>query len=579
MFLENNEVEIKDLFEGSPEVIFRKLARVGNLGDEHTMYQKLLHVMNYIPIVSSNTLVFSFGEADMGKSYFYTKFLNLSKFGEFPTKAEWRGSKTGNNEAILEKKFILLEEIKDNNISESDLGIIKDAITSKSFTGKDNENHPTETSIVIIFNEYSNPSSLKGLNIGDIKKSLPEPLKDNALLSRVKIFLPHYHSLIGNKDFLSPLDVDTEEFKEYLFSLREFEILDEDIKINAVKRKKENILEVFSGIVKLLYPKTKISQIPKEFKDGIIDIVEHFMALNEEDFKPLLTNNTMKLIAKFQGLDSSDNTKFQILSESRFLIEDKNKEIISIVAIDQVGCQLNEATVEKLYKNKEKFLEFLGHQNDFQILNFRLDKTFKNINEIEIDNWKIQECLKQFRENLETRKNQVFQIITREMKRNFSSIAQSITIWRSLEINNIMSNGITDKNIYMLNWEINNNISQHVYYYNINEKQQFFSNLFEYLEPKIKNIIFEDTSISIGVILRKIDSYLEKNLNWLREHLKFEILDITLIPDLILDEGVIDDNIKELLESKIKSLGVESEDKDLIYYLNTKSLEPKLIGL
>lgn len=578
MFLENTEVEIKDLFEGSPEVIFRKLTRVGNLGDEHTMYQKLLHIMNYIPIVSSNTLVFSFGEADMGKSYFYTKFLNLSKFGEFPTKAEWRGSKTGNNEAILQKKFILLEEIKDNNISESDLGIIKDAITSKSFTGKDNENHPTETSVVIIFNEYSNPSSLKGLNIGDIKKSLPEPLKDDALLSRVKIFLPHYHSLIGNKDFLSPLDVDIEEFKEYLFSLREVEIQDEDIKINAVKRKKENILEVFSGIVKLLYPKTKISQIPKEFREAIIDIVEHFMALNEEDFKPLLTNNTMKLITKFQGLDFSDNTKFYILSESRFLIEDKNKGLVSIVAIDQVGCQLNEATVEKLYKNKEKFLEFLGHQNDFQILNFRLDKTFRNINEIEIDNWKIQECLKQFRENLETRKNQVFQIITREMKRNFSSIAQSIRIWKSLQIDNIISNGITDKNIQVLNLEIYE-FEQYVPAYSPRENQQLLDNLFEYLEPKIKNIIFEDTSISIGVILRKIDSYLEKNLNWLREHLKFEILDITLIPDLILDEGVIDDSIKKLLELKIKSLGVKNVDKDLIYYLNTKSLEPKLIGL
>nr|WP_293993186.1 BREX system Lon protease-like protein BrxL [uncultured Fusobacterium sp.] len=578
MFLENNEVEIKDLFEGSPEVIFRKLTRVGNLGDEHTMYQKLLHIMNYIPIVSSNTLVFSFGEADMGKSYFYTKFLNLSKFGEFPTKAEWRGSKTGNNEAILQKKFILLEEIKDNNISESDLGIIKDAITSKSFTGKDNENHPTETSVVIIFNEYSNPSSLKGLNIEDIKKSLPEPLKDDALLSRVKIFLPHYHSLIGNKDFLSPLDVDTEEFKEYLFSLREFEIQDEDIKINAVKRKKENILEVFSGIVKLLYPKTKINQIPKEFKDGIIDIVEHFMALNEEDFKPLLTNNTIKLIAKFQGLDFSDNTKFYILSESRFLIEDKNKGLVSIVAIDQVGCQLNEATVEKLYEHKEKFLEFLGHQNDFQILNFRLDKSFRNINEIEIGNWKIQECLKQFRENLETRKNQVFQIITREMKRNFSSIAQSIRIWKSLQIDNIISNGITDKNIQVLNLEIYE-FEQYVPAYSPRENQQLLDNLFEYLEPKIKNIIFEDTSISIGVILRKIDSYLEKNLNWLREHLKFEILDITLIPDLILDEGVIDDSIKKLLELKIKSLGIKNVDKDLIYYLNTKSLEPKLIGL
>lgn len=575
---ESIEVKTKDLFEGSPEVIFRKLTRVGNLGDEHTMYQKLLHIMNYIPIVSSNTLVFSFGEADMGKSYFYTKFLNLSKFGEFPTTAKWRGSKIGDNEAILEKKFILLEEIKDNNISESDLGIIKDAITSKSFTGKDNENHPTETSIVIIFNEYSNPSSLKGLNIGDIKKSLPEPLRDNALLSRVKIFLPHYHSLIGNKDFLSPLNVDTEEFKEYLFSLREFEILDEDIKINAVKRKKENILEVFSGIVKLLYPKTKISQIPKEFKEAIIDIVEHFMALNEEDFKPLLTNNTMKLIAKFQGLDFSDNTKFYILSESRFLIEDKNKGIISIVAIDQVGCQLNEATVEKLYEHKEKFLEFLGHQNDFQILNFRLDKTFRNINEIEIDNWKIQECLKQFRENLETRKNQVFQIITREMKRNFSSIAQSIHIWKSLEIDNIISNGITDKNIQVLNFEIYE-FKQYVPAYSPRESQQLLDNLFEYLEPKIKNIIFEDTSISIGVILRKIDNYLEKNLNWLREHLKFEILDITLIPDLILDEGVIDDSIKKLLELKIKSLGVKNVDKDLIYYLDTKSLEPKLIGL
>lgn len=578
MFLENTEVEIKDLFEGSPEVIFRKLTRVGNLGDEHTMYQKLLHIMNYIPIVSSNTLVFSFGEADMGKSYFYTKFLNLSKFGEFPTKAEWRGSKTGNNEAILQKKFILLEEIKDNNISESDLGIIKDAITSKSFTGKDNENHPTETSVVIIFNEYSNPSSLKGLNIEDIKKSLPEPLKDDALLSRVKIFLPHYHSLIGNKDFLSPLDVDTEEFKEYLFSLREFEIQDEDIKINAVKRKKENILEVFSGIVKLLYPKTKINQIPKEFREAIIDIVEHFMALNEEDFKPLLTNNTIKLIAKFQGLDFSDNTKFYILSESRFLIEDKNKGLVSIVAIDQVGCQLNEATVEKLYEHKEKFLEFLGHQNDFQILNFRLDKSFRNINEIEIGNWKIQECLKQFRENLETRKNQVFQIITREMKRNFSSIAQSIRIWKSLQIDNIISNGITDKNIQVLNLEIYE-FEQYVPAYSPRENQQLLDNLFEYLEPKIKNIIFEDTSISIGVILRKIDSYLEKNLNWLREHLKFEILDITLIPDLILDEGVIDDSIKKLLELKIKSLGIKNVDKDLIYYLNTKSLEPKLIGL
>ena len=578
MFLENNEVEIKDLFEGSPEVIFRKLTRVGNLGDEHTMYQKLLHIMNYIPIVSSNTLVFSFGEADMGKSYFYTKFLNLSKFGEFPTKAEWRGSKTGNNEAILQKKFILLEEIKDNNISESDLGIIKDAITSKSFTGKDNENHPTETSVVIIFNEYSNPSSLKGLNIEDIKKSLPEPLKDDALLSRVKIFLPHYHSLIGNKDFLSPLDVDTEEFKEYLFSLREFEIQDEDIKINAVKRKKENILEVFSGIVKLLYPKTKINQIPKEFREAIIDIVEHFMALNEEDFKPLLTNNTIKLIAKFQGLDFSDNTKFYILSESRFLIEDKNKGLVSIVAIDQVGCQLNEATVEKLYEHKEKFLEFLGHQNDFQILNFRLDKSFRNINEIEIGNWKIQECLKQFRENLETRKNQVFQIITREMKRNFSSIAQSIRIWKSLQIDNIISNGITDKNIQVLNLEIYE-FEQYVPAYSPRENQQLLDNLFEYLEPKIKNIIFKDTSISIGVILRKIDSYLEKNLNWLREHLKFEILDITLIPDLILDEGVIDDSIKKLLELKIKSLGIKNVDKDLIYYLNTKSLEPKLIGL
>lgn len=578
MFLENNEVEIKDLFEGSPEVIFRKLTRVGNLGDEHTMYQKLLHIMNYIPIVSSNTLVFSFGEADMGKSYFYTKFLNLSKFGEFPTKAEWRGSKTGNNEAILQKKFILLEEIKDNNISESDLGIIKDAITSKSFTGKDNENHPTETSVVIIFNEYSNPSSLKGLNIGDIKKSLPEPLKDDALLSRVKIFLPHYHSLIGNKDFLSPLDVDTEEFKEYLFSLREVEIQDEDIKINAVKRKKENILEVFSGIVKLLYPKTKISQIPKEFKEAIIDIVEHFMALNEEDFKPLLTNNTIKLIVKFQGLDFSDNTKFYILSESRFLIEDKNKRIVSIVAIDQVGCQLNEEIVEKLYEHKEKFLEFLGHQNDFQILNFRLDKSFRNINEIEIGNWKIQECLKQFRENLETRKNQVFQIITREMKRNFSSIAQSICIWKSLQIDNIISNGITDKNIQVLNSEIYE-FKQYVPAYSPWENQQLLDNLFEYLEPKIKNIIFEDTSISIGVILRKIDNYLEKNLSCLRERLKFEILDITLIPDLILDEGVIDDNIKEVLESKIKSLGAKNVDKDLIYYLDTKSLEPKLIGL
>ncbi|MDD7410606.1 BREX system Lon protease-like protein BrxL [Fusobacterium gastrosuis] len=578
MFLENTEVEIKDLFEGSPEVIFRKLTRVGNLGDEHTMYQKLLHIMNYIPIVSSNTLVFSFGEADMGKSYFYTKFLNLSKFGEFPTKAEWRGSKTGNNEAILQKKFILLEEIKDNNISESDLGIIKDAITSKSFTGKDNENHPTETSVVIIFNEYSNPSSLKGLNIGDIKKSLPEPLKDDALLSRVKIFLPHYHSLIGNKDFLSPLDVDIEEFKEYLFSLREVEIQDEDIKINAVKRKKENILEVFSGIVKLLYPKTKINQIPKEFREAIIDIVEHFMALNEEDFKPLLTNNTIKLIAKFQGLDFSDNTKFYILSESRFLIEDKNKGLVSIVAIDQVGCQLNEATVEKLYEHKEKFLEFLGHQNDFQILNFRLDKSFRNINEIEIGNWKIQECLKQFRENLETRKNQVFQIITREMKRNFSSIAQSIRIWKSLQIDNIISNGITDKNIQVLNLEIYE-FEQYVPAYSPRENQQLLDNLFEYLEPKIKNIIFEDTSISTGVILRKIDNYLEKNLNWLREHLKFEILDIILIPDLILDEGVIDDSIKKLLELKIKSLGVKNVDKDLIYYLNTKSLEQKLIGL
>lgn len=570
----DKEVEVEEIFYGIPEEIFKKLVRVANLGEKHTIYQKLIYLMSLVPLVSSNILIFSFGEADMGKSYFYVKILNLDKMGEFPTKADLRGSKIGSgcSEALLKKKFLLLEEIKDNSIAEDDLGILKEAITSKTFMAKEGEQN-TEISLVMVFNEYSEIKNIKDLKIEKIKQVLPYPLRDKAILSRIKIFLPFYRSLIGDKNFLPQLNIDFEKFTNHLFSLRKFEIADEELQVDMIKRKKENVLDVSYGILKLLCPSQKLSQIPVDLKNAIIEITRHFIGLGEGEFNSLLTNTTVKWIARFQGIQFSDDAKFYILSESRFLVEDRIRKTITVSAVIYSGC----------LENKKIFLEFLGQENDFQILRFKLDKNIENIQSIVLNEWETKEKIKIFQNKFQVAKEKIFELIKHEIQTGINEIVTRGAIfstWIPLEL--LVMNGLTDKNISCFSFQARENdyIQSSFYYVDMQLLMSLLKELSEYLEIKIKKLIFENDSISIKRILSKIDIFLASNLSWLREYTNFEILrteGLEIIPELELDKGIINNDIKKLILMKIETIIDEKIPDDFIFYIDTDTLEPRLI--
>lgn len=581
---EAREIEIEEIFKGDAREVFTNWARATNLGDEHSIYQKILHLMAYISVVCPNILIFSFGEENMGKSYLYTNILKLDKIGEFPTKADWRGAKNGNGSAepLLSKKFLLLEEIKDNSISEDDLGILKEAITSKKFTVKD-EIKDTEISIVMIFNDYSQINKIEDLRIEKIKQVLPPPLRDNAMWSRIKIFLPFYRGLIGEIDFKPTLKIDEKKLEEYFFSLRKLEIVDEETKIDEIKRKKENILEVYYGFIKILCPGKKLSEVSLEVKEATIDIVRHFMALGEGEFKPLITDKTMKLIAKFQGIEVSEQAFFYKLSESRFLIEDRKEKVAIVSAVDYSGCLKNKEVVECLKKTPEHFLDFIIQKNNFQILKFKLDNSIQNIRNIRQDNWEIHKKTEKFKTELIENKRKIFQLIIQKLAKSISNFYSTNNIIKSQEIEYILKYGITDQNIAFLNlYPVSYSyMSCTSFYCNCYEKEKLVRLFMDYMETKIKNFVFERDVTSIKKILKKFDEFIDEKFWELRNFIEFRyngMEEIELIPDLELNGEVINDDMRKLILLKMKiNLGREIEE-NLIFYINKNNLEPKIIG-
>nr|WP_241636140.1 BREX system Lon protease-like protein BrxL [Fusobacterium gastrosuis] len=557
------------------------IKRSGNLTENHTTYATILFFMKLIALTEKNVLCVNFGDPDTGKSYISEKFLGAKKFQEFPTPARLRGSSKEGYDAALNESIIVIEEIGDNhaNISEG-IGLIKEALSSKNFLENNKDSRKTETSFIFNLNDQKKVTHLNDIDFENVFKCLPSSMNEDGLKDRIHLFLGHYKAVLGESKYL----VETEyfiEFKEFLKNLRNVDI-PIFIKENLSSRESENLLKVKKGFIKILYSNDEVENIPNYVEQGIEEISKYFnYKLNKRGNK-LLTLKSARLIAEISGVETTDESKFYILEENRFLQVDKN--IARIIAIDESAKKENEHTLLLQKEKPNLFFKFLKDINNCQIIEFEIEDSFININDFNYDDSMFELASLRYKKEKEQHLKKIQVVLIEQFSsfilnsyynfypklniaeklKNILCIIQNI-IEFDKALNDIKKNSFKNHiNFFLIPW-INNllvmNLNQHV----SNPFIDFdFTNYFfeKNLIIIFKNIFSTNQDEFSNFILRGLNLIEEVN---------------TPVKYKLNKKNIISDSIKKINKTKIeKALGKKIE-KNFMYYAHQTTFNPKLI--
>lgn len=324
--------------------------------NNNTVYFQILTLLKMAIIASNRKGAFISGQQATAKSALYTMcFKDIVKITGFPTPKMLRGDARSNdshNECLLDKKVIVLEEVADSkeNASES-IGMIKDVFESGKYYKNQSEPTDTNTSIVVIGNEYTILNSFNALGKKTILRNFPNSLNERALIDRICLLLPHYKELNGNISYIEANEekMPVSYLEKIIFDIKEQkrELI---INSNEFESRELKIYNEFAFILAKLYYK-KVSEVPKWFIDGWVEFLKHFRGLLINDsIYNLFNKKSVRLIIEMLGYNHQEIEYVAFDNEDRLIIKLLDKTLFYKIALTGFGIESNRIEAD-FYKN------------------------------------------------------------------------------------------------------------------------------------------------------------------------------------------------------------------------------------
>lgn len=369
--------DYQNLLKKGPSQTFELLLNSTGYSIENTFYSKIIQIIKLSICIIENKGLYLSGEKGTGKSFLYTLCLDklVKKLSGSLSSALLRGNAKSNPEeckALLEENIILLEEIADDSQTNRDIiGLIKDALESKTFLKCQKTEMKTYTSFILTGNDYSNFTSFLNLNGSQVLTNFPKEFKDKALFDRFPLLLPHYRNLLGpityteedacgvSVHFLCKLFTELKAKENTLL------LINVD---NTLEPREISIYNTFvSAIAKLFYP--RIEEVPSWFIDGWIEFIRHFRELLTENkcYNPF-NKKSARLITELLGY-KYDEIEFISFDTNRIIIKKEKDSFFSKVALTGFGIEDNKLEYDFYRNNKtENILEIFSISDNGLIL-------------------------------------------------------------------------------------------------------------------------------------------------------------------------------------------------------------------
>lgn len=363
--------------------IYKLLLNSTGYSTKSSIYSSIIQIIKLSLCIIENKGLYLSGEKGTGKSFLYTSCLDklVKKLSGSLSSALLRGNAKSNPEeckALLEENILLLEETADDSQANKDIiGLIKEALESKTFLKCQKMEIRTSTSFILTGNDYSNFTSFLNLNGSQVLTNFPKEFKDKALFDRFPLLLPHYRNLLGpityteedacgvSVHFLCKLFTELKAKENTLL------LINVD---NTLEPREISIYNTFvSAIAKLFYP--RIEEVPSWFIDGWVEFIRHFRELLTENkcYNPF-NKKSARLITELLGY-KYDKIEFISFDINRIIIKKEKESCFYKVALTGFGIEDNKLEYDFYRNNKtENILEIFSISDNGLILKQNAEK-------------------------------------------------------------------------------------------------------------------------------------------------------------------------------------------------------------
>ncbi|MBS9776108.1 MAG: hypothetical protein KGV57_03345 [Fusobacterium sp.] len=573
-----NEKIVKE-FNKKPSEIFIFLNTFLGVTNKNGYY-KIISLMKLLPLVLCNCYLMAYGDGGTGKSFVFEWLLKIFSESGIPTVAKLRGDRRYPEEKpIMSEDLVIFEEVADSSEqTKSGLGFIKRIMTEKIFKAFNKKKKDFKASLVFIFNTYITKGKIfSGMEWNTITKNFP--YKDSAFFERIHIFLPHFEVFFNKKGFSNSTEIDGEEFKNFLFSLRDkydsVSDIDFDTSNLPTKRLIENVKHVVKGLMLLFYPYS-LDNIPEYSIKGFVQIAKHFAAPSAQIELPLLTIDTAPLFMQLEGIKLLGDEYYEIIDQHIFMVERENN--VLLIAIDDIGKKRLDLTLKDIKVEGFKYLELVSQKpyvitykkTNIDILNTKKEVTGA---EYELEKIRINEIITKEKQKFKNKLIDAIIIHIERMNINFGTDKYFLEIignFRNFDDFFVPSPTNNSFIPAFVNFVDSLGRYRGISYNNYNQvlKNEFMKFLKYKLESEVKeNSQFPSIALNCMQILSTYFQpyYLEK----IEEEIKCFTGDYSnwikpIIPKYFGKE------IQEIIKNKIGK-------NQKIYYINERNFEPKLI--